>query len=382
MRPGRIVVAIDSFKGSLTSEEAGNSAAAGIKRAIPGCEVIVSPLADGGEGTAAALAGSLHGTMIKVKAHDPLGRVIGSEYGIIPGESGQTAVIEMAAAAGITLLSHDELDVKRASTYGVGELILDAINRGIRDFIICVGGSATNDGGAGMLEALGVGLLGADSEPIRRGAAGLRDLTKITLPEVSHLPECRFRVACDVTNPLLGKKGCAAVFAPQKGAEESEIPLLDAWMKNFADRAVEIFPAADPEYPGSGAAGGLGFALRTFLGAELLPGAGLVIGASGLEEKIKSADIVVTGEGRIDAQTAMGKAPSEVAKLAKRYSKPCVALSGCVGAGAGDCNAAGIDAFFPILREVCGLEAALDRDYAAKNLADTAEQVFRLICAV
>ena len=334
MKPERIVVAIDSFKGSLTSLEAGNAAAAGIKRVFPECDVEICSLADGGEGTAAALVGSLDGSMVSVKAHDPLGNVIDSEYGIIQKNDKATAVIEMAAAAGITLVSRDRLDIMRASTFGVGELILDAIKRGIHDFIVCIGGSATNDGGAGMLEALGFGLLDQHGKPITRGAVGLMELDSVVLSGIPELSECRFRVACDVTNPLLGENGCAAVFAPQKGAKDTEIPFLDAWMENFAKVTKKAIPSADPDFPGSGAAGGLGFALKTYLGAELLPGAWLVIGASGLEEKIRDADIVVTGEGRIDVQTAMGKAPAEVAKLARKYSKLCIGFSGCIGNGA------------------------------------------------
>ena len=371
MNPKNIVFAIDSFKGSLSSPEAGQAAALGMKRVFPDCDMVVSPLADGGEGTLGALVDGLHGEYVTLDVHDPLGRVITARYGI----AGGSAVIEMAAAAGITLLTRDELNPLAASTYGVGEMIADAIKRGIRRFIIAIGGSATNDGGAGMLEALGFRFLDSEKNPIRRGCEGLSELVSVEVPE---LPELDIKVACDVKNPLCGQNGCSFVFAPQKGARPGDLARMDGWLGKYAELMRGHFPGCDPDSEGCGAAGGLGFALKC-LGAELTPGAALVIGATGLEERIKHADLVVTGEGRLDSQTAMGKAPSVVARLAGKYSKPCVAFSGVVGQGAEICNQVGIDAFFPILRRICGEDEAMDKRVAAENLSATAEQAARLL---
>ena len=380
MKIKKAVAAIDSFKGSLSSVEAGNAAAEGIRRVFPDAEIIVKPLADGGEGTTDALVSGLCGELVRATASDPLGRRINPSYGIV---GGKTAVIEIASAAGITLLSKDELDPMRATTFGVGELISDAIDRGIRDFLIGIGGSATNDGGVGMLTALGFAFSDSDGKPIAKGAAGLERLASIDISHVRpELSECRFRVACDVNNPLCGERGCSAVFSPQKGAKPCDIPRMDSWLSRFAKLTGELFPNADPELPGSGAAGGLGFALRSYLGASLESGVSLVLDAIRLEEDIGTADIIVTGEGRLDAQTAMGKAPAGVAALAKRHGKRCIAFAGSVSPDAIECAKVGIDAYFPILRSVTTLSDAMDKANAARNLADAVEQAFRLIAAI
>ena len=378
-----ILIAIDSFKGSLTSDEAGYAAAEGIRRACPDAVTIVRPLADGGEGTVETLAAVLGGELRRIRVSDPLGRPIESRYALCPSGTSSniiTAVIEMSAAAGLPLLKPDERDPLITTTYGVGELIADAVSQGARDFIIGIGGSATNDGGAGMLTALGFELTDSGGSTIAPGARGLSQLRKIGCEHIlPGLRECRFRVACDVKNPLCGESGCSAVFAPQKGAAPDTIAPMDGWLADFAALAKLSFPDADPELPGSGAAGGLGFALRTFLSATLESGAGLILDASGFEELVMGADIVVTGEGRLDAQTIMGKAPAAVAALAKKYEKPCIALSGCVSEEAGICNQYGIDAFFPALRQICTADEAMEPSAARANLADAAEQVFRLI---
>ena len=397
-----VVIAIDSFKGSLTSLQAGNAAAEGIKRVFPDAYVAIRPLADGGEGTVDALVAGRQGGLEEVfksaartqriqektsemggefrsvEVTDPCGKPVIAKYGII--RENNTAVMEMSAAAGLTLVPPDKRDPMKTTTYGVGEMIRDAVSYGCRDFIIGIGGSATNDGGVGMLQALGYGLLDGNGKQIPYGSEGLSGLVRITndnvLPELS---ECRFSIACDVTNPLCGENGCSAVFAPQKGASPESLSVMDKWLAHFAELTKTITPDADPDYPGAGAAGGLGFAFRSYTNASLLPGVELVLQETNLESYIRNADIVITGEGRLDAQTAMGKAPVGVAKLAKKYGKPVIAFAGSVTKDAATLNECGIDAYFPILRTVCSLDDAMYTENAAENLSDTVEQVFRVI---
>lgn len=373
----RIIIAIDSFKGSLSSLEAGNAAAVGIRRVFPEAETIVCPVADGGEGTVDALVSGLDGKFVDIPVHDPLGRKITARYGVLPDN---TAVIEMAAASGLTLLSENLRDPMKTSTFGTGEMILHAIRHGCRSFITGIGGSATNDGGIGCLQALGFGILDENRKPVSSGAQGLSEIAEINCKSaVPELKDCRFHVACDVTNPLCGENGCSAVFAPQKGADSAMIRKMDGYLLRFAELAKTVVPDASPDTPGSGAAGGLGFALMYFLGAELQSGVNLIIRETHLEDAVRTADIVVTGEGCIDSQTAMGKAPAGIAKIAGKFQKPVIAFSGAVRQDAGVCNSHGIGAFFPIVRSPCSLSQAMNKDNARNNLADTAEQVFRTI---
>ena len=374
----KVTVAIDSFKGSISSLEAGLSAKSGILQAFPDADVQVCQMADGGEGTTDAIIMAKTGEYVSLTVSDPLGRPVDARYGYIPDE--KTAVIEMAAASGITLIGEDERDPMVTTTYGTGEMIRDAILRGCRNFIVGIGGSATNDGGVGMLEALGFAFLDAEGRPVSHGAKGLAKLARISREHVMNvLSECRFTVACDVKNPLCGEKGCSAVFGPQKGAVADVIAQMDGYLKDYAALTKELFPSADAERPGSGAAGGMGFALMTYLGAEPVAGVELVMRELGLEQEIASSDIVVTGEGRLDAQSCMGKVPVGVASLAKKYGKPCIAFSGAVADGAEALNEYGIDAFFPILRRVCTLEEAMEKNTASENLQKTVSQAFRLI---
>ena len=372
----KVVTAIDSFKGSLTSLEAGYGVETGFKRVDSAIEVNVRPLADGGEGTVDALTEGMHGDKVYVQVTGPLGDKVNCPYGII-AES-QTAIIEMSGAAGITLIPRNQLDPMKATTYGVGEVIKDAINRGCRRFLI--GGSATNDGGVGMLMALGYDFLDAQGQPIALGAQGLKDLDHI---ETSHvlpaLQECSFKIACDVTNPLCGAQGASAIYGPQKGATSAQVLEMDGWLAHYAKCAQALDDTIDAAYPGTGAAGGLGFAFKSFLQGELVSGISMVLEETKLEDAIKEADLVITGEGRLDGQTAMGKAPIGVAQLAKKYDKPVIAFAGCVTKDATLCNKHGIDAFFPIMRKATTLDEAMNHDNALNNLADTAEQVMRLI---
>ena len=376
----KVVIAIDSFKGSLSSQEAGQAAAAGIKRVFPDAVTQVCPLADGGEGTVETLISGMGGTIRRLSVTGPLGEKVTGRYGVL--EDGVTAVMEMADAAGITMVLPEQRNPLYTTTYGVGETIRDAVKEGCRKFIIGIGGSATNDGGVGMLQALGFEFLDGAGKPVAFGAQGLEKLDCIgTGQSMEELADCEFHIACDVKNALCGPEGCSAVFGSQKGADDAMIRQMDAWLADYAALAAAAFEgeAVDPDHPGSGAAGGLGFAFRTFLHGSLEPGVELILRETKLEEKLQDADVVVTGEGRLDGQTVMGKAPVGVAALAKKYGKKVVAFSGCVTEDARACNAYGIDAFFPIVRGAVSLEEAMDRENAARNMMDTAEQVFRLM---
>lgn len=373
----RVCVAMDSFKGSISSFEAEYAVMKAIKRLDDGAVVDLCPIADGGEGTVEALYSGLGGELVSLTVTGPVFEPVEAKYCILP--SG-VAVIEMAAAAGLPLVPEKLRNPMNTTTYGVGELIADAISKGARRFIVGIGGSATNDGGIGMLSALGFDFKDRQGKKLLPTAKGLEALAEIVtdnaLPE---LKECAFRVACDVTNPLCGKLGCSAVYGPQKGASPEDIEKMDAWLKNYAALCKNNLPNSDAELAGVGAAGGLGFAFSAFLNGSLESGIKIVTEETGLEEKIKNADIVVTGEGRLDGQTAMGKAPVGIAKLAKKYGKTVVAFAGGIGAGAEACNDEGIDAFFPVVRGITSLEEALKPENARKNLEAAAYQVFRLI---
>ena len=374
----KITIAMDSFKGSLSSLEAGCAVQEGIRRIEPDAEVSVLPLADGGEGTAEALVYSLGGSWQQAEVRDPLGRLRFGRYGII--EQKRLAVLEMAEAAGLPLLKQEERNPLYTTTFGVGQMIRDAVQRGCRSFLLGIGGSATNDGGAGMLQALGYDLLDETGNPICPGAEGLSHLRRISKEHVMpELSQCSFRVACDVKNPLCGEQGCSAVFGPQKGADSDMILKMDRWLEHFAELTLQVCPGADKETPGAGAAGGLGFALLSYLNASLESGIQIVAEETHLEENIRFSDLVITGEGKLDGQTLLGKAPVGVAKLAKKYGKPVLAFAGAVDTDAALCNAEGIDAFFPIVRGPISLEEALKPGQAKKNMSDTVEQVFRLL---
>jgi glycerate kinase len=372
-----IVIAIDSFKGSLSSMEAGEAIGEGIRRVNPEESITICPLADGGEGTVEALVHGMKGTLLSIQVTGPLGKPVTCAYGII--EHTKTAIIEMSGAAGITLVPETEKNPLHTTTYGVGEVIKDAISRGCRRFIIGIGGSATNDGGTGMLQALGYEFLDSKGNEIPFGAIGLSTLETITDTNViSELKECTFYVACDVTNPLCGELGCSAIYGPQKGATPEMIADMDQWLEQYAALSKKSYREADANHPGTGAAGGMGFAFLTYTNAVLESGIKIVLEETKLEDKIKDADLVITGEGRLDGQTAMGKAPIGVAKLAKQYEKTVIAFAGSVTRDARECNQYGIDAYFPILRTITTLEDAMNSENAKRNLSDTAEQVFRL----
>ncbi|MBO5347010.1 MAG: glycerate kinase [Lachnospiraceae bacterium] len=374
----KVVVAIDSLKGSLSSLEAGDAIKEGILGVMPDADVCVRPLADGGEGTVEALALGMGGRLEKVTVTGPLGTPVECTYGIL--DASKTAIVEMSGAAGITLVPEQDRNPLNTTTYGVGEVIKDAIAKGCRHFIVGIGGSATNDGGIGMLQALGYGMLDKDGNQVAFGAKGLEALAAITDDKViPELKECTFRVACDVTNPLCGEKGCSAIFGPQKGATPSMILQMDQWLGAYAALTAFKYDKADAKYPGTGAAGGMGFAFLAYTNAVLESGIKIVLEETKLEEYVKDADIVVTGEGRLDGQTVFGKAPIGVAGIAKKHGKTVLAFSGAVTEDAVACNDHGIDAFFPILRKVCTLQEAMDSENARANMIAAVEQAFRLI---
>ena len=371
----KVTIAIDSLKGSLSSLEAGRAIGTGVKKAWPEAEVCVRPLADGGEGTVEAVTSAMGGEMVTLRVTGPLGEPVDCVYGVI--RESRTAVLEMAGAAGLTLLKDEERNPLKTTTYGVGEVIRDAVKRGCRHFLVGIGGSATNDGGIGMLQALGFGMLDKEGKQVPFGAQGLAVLERIEDGEVMpELRECTFRIACDVTNPLCGPQGCSAIYGPQKGADAEMIAEMDTWMEAYGALTEAKYPGMDSKTPG-----GIGFAFYAFLGGVLESGIKIVLEETRLDDYVKDADIVVTGEGRLDGQTVMGKAPIGVAKTAKKYGKKVIAFSGSVTKDAIACNQEGIDAFFPILRRIVTLEEAMDADTARENMEDTSEQVFRLIRA-
>ncbi|MBE6947272.1 MAG: glycerate kinase [Ruminococcaceae bacterium] len=371
-----IVIAIDSFKGSLTSLEAGRAAAKGWRRAFPEANITIKPIADGGEGTVDALVEGLGGSYRTVTAANPLGKPMEGRYGMVS----DTVVIEIAAVAGLALLKEEDRNPMETTTYGVGELIKDAIASGCRKFLIGIGGSATNDAGVGMLQALGFSFLDESGKSVPFGAKALGNIASIETENVlPELEECEFHIACDVENPLYGEMGCSHIYARQKGASPEQILQMDSAIAHYAKIVAQAFPQADPNLPGSGAAGGLGFAFKTFLNASLTSGIALVLDKIGIDECIKVADLVITGEGRIDSQTVMGKAPIGIAKMAKKYHKPVIAFAGSVSSDAAICNQHGIDAIFSIVPSPCSLSQAMQRENALENMENCAAQVANVL---
>lgn len=324
----KILLAPDSFKGSLSSKEVCHAMENGIKRVID-AEIISIPIADGGEGTVEALVYAVGGEIIKSDVTGPLGEKVEAFYGILKDG---TAVIEMAACAGLYLIPEEKRNPLKTTTYGVGELIKLALDRGCRKFIIGIGGSATNDGGVGMAQALGARFLDKDGNEIGFGGGELYKIEKIDISSIDkRIYESEFIVASDVDNPLCGEKGASYVYGPQKGATPEMIKILDENLRHLAYEAKKVIEKDYSEVPGAGAAGGLGFGLMAFLGAKLKRGIDIIIETTRLEEKIKEVDLVITGEGNTDFQTAFGKAPAGIAKLAKKYNKPVIILSGGLG---------------------------------------------------
>lgn len=374
----KVVVAIDSFKGSLSSMEAGTAIKDAIHKVHSHAQIVVKPLADGGEGTTDSLTVGLGGEKIPVTVTGPLGTPVQTYYGYI--KETRTAIMEMASAAGITLVEPSKRNPLFTTTRGVGEMILHALSLGCKNFIIGIGGSATNDGGIGMLQALGWKFLNKNGQTAGEGGQALSHICTIDSTNVpEQLLTCNFKVACDVTNPLCGPNGATYIYGPQKGATPEMLEPLDQAMCHYAATTEHHLHTSYQTAKGAGAAGGLGFAFLSYLNAQLVPGVNLILDAIDLETEIKDADIVITGEGRLDHQTAMGKAPIGVAKLAKKYGAKVIAFAGSVTPDATVCNETGIDAFFPIIRGITTLEEAMKPEIAVSNLKATVEQVFRLL---
>lgn len=374
----KIVVACDSFKGSLPSAEVNRAVAAGLTDASADVIVEEIAVADGGEGTVDALVAATGGTLCHVEVDGPTGSRVTATYGI--AGDGTTAVIEMAAASGLTLVDRQLRNPLVASSWGTGQMILDAIARGCTTIIMGIGGSATVDGGAGLLAVLGAGFYDACGDAISRPRGA--DLARIAAIDASGLSDAvgstRFVVACDVDNPLYGPRGAAKVFGPQKGASPADVELLEAGMRRYAGVVASTLGADFASVAGAGAAGGVGFAMKAFLHAGLTSGIDTVLDAAGFDSRIDGADVVITGEGRLDRQTLMGKTPHGVARRASAKGIPVVGIAGSVEA-AGELTAGGFDAVFPITAGPCTLADAMQADVARANLRRTASQIMRLL---
>lgn len=372
----RYLCAPDSFKESLTAMEAARAMAQGIENADHDAEVRCLPMADGGEGTARALVDATGGSMRAVPVHDPLGRPVEGHFGLLA--DGTTAVVETAEASGLTLLEAKERNPLIASSYGTGELMLAAVRSGAKRIIVGLGGSATNDAGAGLLQALGVRLLDKNGNDLAHGGAALANLTTIDISTMDPaLKNVAITAACDVTNPLTGPTGASAVFGPQKGASKDDVATLDAALAHFAQVIDSQLGVAVNDVPGAGAAGGIGAALKGFLNAEFRPGIAIVIEQSGLDAAAQWADVVFTGEGSIDFQTKFGKTPAGVAETAKRHGKPVIAVAGHIGTGIDELHEVGIDAVFGIAPGAASLSELLAD--AAANVTRTTEQIVRTL---
>ena len=368
----KIVIASDSFKGSMSSLDVATAASAGVIEVYPDSEIVSVNVADGGEGTVEAIVDALGGEIVKVQVSDPLGRKIETSYGI----AGETAILEMAAASGLPLLTVEERNPWATSTLGTGEMIMDAIARGCRNFLVGIGGSATNDAGVGMLQAMGFRFYDANGELITQGCGGmLGSIARIDDSLVSvAVKESQFTVACDVDTPFCGPEGAAPVFAPQKGADAEMVKRLDEGMASFAKvitekYAIDIIPVA-----GAGAAGGMGGAFRAFLGATLKKGIDMVLDAIDFDTTIQGANLVITGEGKVDFQTAKGKTAAGVLNRAKQQHIPVVAIGGCVEM----CDSLvqmGFAGIYPILEEKVPLEIAMQRDFAMNNVRKTVARI-------
>ncbi|MDN4038172.1 glycerate kinase [Massilia sp. YIM B02443] len=371
----KIVIAPDSFKESLSAMEAASAIEAGLREIFPHAEYVKVPVADGGEGTVDALTAATNGRRVVLQATGPLGTPVEAFYGLSGDANGERiAVIEMAAASGLELVAPALRDPLITTSRGTGELIRAALDAGARRFILGVGGSATNDGGAGMLQALGAGLFDADGQALGPGGGALAALARIDLSGFDpRIRDCVFEVACDVSNPLVGPQGASAIFGPQKGATPDMVAQLDANLRHYGAIVARDTGQDVAEVPGAGAGGGIAAAMMVFLGGRLRPGSEIVADAVGLDKALRDADLVFTGEGRIDSQTVNGKTPIGVARVAGRHGKPVIAIGGCLAPDAAAVHAHGIDATFSTVRKACtAAEAMAD---AAFNLRSAARNV-------
>lgn len=370
----KIAIAPDSFKECLTADEVAGAIEEGVRRALPDCVTVCVPMADGGEGTVDALIAATNGRIVELTATGPMGTPVATRYGLLG--DGESAVIEMAAVSGLPLVRTEERDPRIATTYGTGELLCDALNRGASRIIIGLGGSATNDGGAGAAQALGVSLRDAAGRELPWGGAALARLATIDLSRRHpRLNQCVLEAACDVDNPLCGPTGASRVYGPQKGAGPKVVEELDAALRHFGDIIEAQLGVPVLDVPGAGAAGGLGAGLVAFAGGVLRPGVDIVADACKLTSRIAGAELVITGEGRIDAQTPHGKTPAGVAKAARQLGIPVVAIAGSLGPGYDAVHDCGIREVIPIQSGTMSLAEAMAR--APELLAAAAERVAR-----
>ena len=371
----KIIIAPDSFKESLTAKEAAEAIREGVLRAEPNADVHLVPMADGGEGTVQSLVDATHGRFARCQATDPLGGKVEAEFGILG--DGKTAVIEMAAASGLPLVPPEKRNPLITTTRGTGDMIAAALNDGARDFIIGIGGSATNDGGTGMASALGVRFLDANGNDLPPGGAALADLERIDISGLDpRANDATFRIACDVDNPLTGPHGASAIYGPQKGATPDMVKRLDACLARLGEVIRRDLDKDVQHLPGAGAAGGLGAGFVAFLGGTLSLGVELVLDAVGFREIVPDAELVITGEGRMDAQSARGKTPVGVSQAAREHAVPVIALCGSVAEGYEAVHERGIAAAFPIVNQPMTLNNAIAR--ARELLAQAAEEAMRL----
>ena len=372
----KIVIAPDSFKDSLSAEKVADAIAAGLAEVLPHAHLVKCPMADGGEGTVEAIVAAGNGQLRRNQVQGPLGEPVEAHWGWLPDS--HTAIIEMAEASGLQLVAPAQRDACISSTYGTGELIRAALDAGARRVILAIGGSATNDAGAGALQALGLGLFDDQGNSLARGGLALAGVVRIDLTGLDpRLTEVRFEIAADVNNPLCGEHGASAIFGPQKGASAEQVRLLDQALGHFADHCAHVLPKDVRDEPGSGAAGGLGFAAKAFFGAQFRPGVEVVAELIGLAEAVKGADLVITGEGRFDAQTLRGKTPFGVARIAQANGVPVVVLAGTLGEGYQALYEHGINAAFAIASGPMTLQDACDR--AGQLLTDRARDIARLL---
>lgn len=377
----KIVISIDSLKGSLTSIEAANAIKKGILSVDNKSDVVIMPLADGGEGTVEALVQGMNGEEKVITVTGPINEKVNATYGIL--KETNTAIIEMAQASGLPLVPAELRNPLNTTTYGVGEIIKEAIEKGCRNFIVGIGGSATNDCGVGMLQALGFEFYDENDNLVGLGGKVLNQIKRInTENKLKELDECNFNIACDVNNPLYGENGAAYIYGPQKGATKEIVKELDKGLKNFAEVVKKDLGKDIAHIEGAGAAGGLGFGFLGFLNSKLESGIKIILDEIKLEEVVKDADLVITGEGRLDNQTAMGKAPIGVAKLAKKHGAKVIAIAGCTTPDAVKCNEEGIDAYFSIVNKAMTIDEAMKKENATQNMIETTIQIFNLIKAV
>lgn len=368
----KIVIAPDSFKESLTALQVADAIETGFKTIFPTAEYLKLPMADGGEGTAITMIEATNGKRIDVTVTSPLGEPVNAFFGLLG--DGKTAVIEMASASGLHLVSPKQRNPLITTTYGTGELILAALDQGAEKIILGIGGSATNDAGHGMMQALGVKFLDKSGQSLPFGGAGLINLDSIDISQLDpRLAEIEMVVACDVSNPLCGENGASAVFGPQKGADPQMVIQLDQALYHFGQKIELLTNKSLIQLAGSGAAGGMGVPLMAWLNAKLQPGIEMVIDTLGLCDAIQGADLVITGEGRMDSQTIQGKTPIGVARLAKKHNIATIALVGCISHDYAVVHEHGLDAVFPVIPHICSLEEALQQ--GAHNLEVTARNV-------